>query len=470
MNNEHPIKKNAIYDVTIESIAFGGRGIARIQDYVIFVRDALPEQKVRIKIIRRKKQYAEAIIEEILQQSPYYVSPPCPYFSDCGGCTHQNLDYSSQCFIKENQVREVFEHLGGLHPKILPIKGAPDIWGYRNKMEFSAGTERWFMKENDPGSPRDFALGLHAPRRFDKVLDIESCLLQDEERNAIFREIRKQVKALRLPLYNARTHEGYLRNVVIRKGYHTGEIMVNFVTRDDTPERLTPIVEHLVEKFPSITTVVNNITDSPGMTAFGQKEWRLHGPGIIHDMIGPVEYEISANSFFQTNTLGAEQLYKVVEEFAGLTGKETVWDLYCGTGSIALYLSRQAKQVLGFEMIEDAVINATQNAEKNGITNCQFFRANLDKFFQKNPELIASLPAPDIAVVDPPRAGLHPDFVKQLIRLSPPRIVYVSCNPSTQVRDVSELIRNSYALKLVQPVDMFPHTPHIESVAVLERD
>jgi 23S rRNA (uracil1939-C5)-methyltransferase len=205
------------------------------------------------------------------------------------------------------------------------------------------------------------------------------------------------------------------------------------------------------------------------MTAFGQKEWRLHGAGIIHDMIGPVEYEISANSFFQTNTLGAEQLYKIVEEFAGLTGKETVWDLYCGTGSIALFLSRQAKQVLGFEMVEDAVINARQNAEKNGITNCHFFEANLDKFFQKNPELIASLPVPDMAVVDPPRAGFHPDFLKQLIRLSPPRIIYVSCNPSTQVRDSAELVRSGYTLKKIQPVDMFPHTPHIESVALLER-
>lgn len=469
MNTPHPVKNNSIQEVTIESIAFGGKGIARLNDYVIFVRDALPGQKLRIKIIKRKPQYAEAIIEEILEESPYYTPPPCPYFFDCGGCTHQNLDYNAECQIKEKQVRDVFSHLGGLHPEILPVKGAPVIWGYRNKMEFSAGTERWFMKENDPGTSRDFALGLHAPRRFDKILDIESCLLQDDERNVLFQEIRNLVKAEGISLYNARTHEGFLRNVVIRKGYHTGEIMVNFVTRDDAPECLTPLVECITRDYPYVTTIVNNINDSLGMTAFGQKEWRLYGPGIIHDRIGPIKYEISANSFFQTNTTGAEQLYSIVEEFADLQGKEIVWDLYSGTGSIALYLSRKAKQVFGFEMITDAVDNARQNAEKNGILNCHFFEANLDKFFQKNPELIQSLPVPDIAVVDPPRAGLHPDFVQQLIHLNPPRIIYVSCNPATQARDAAELTQNGYSLVKIQPVDMFPHTPHIESVALFER-
>lgn len=469
MNTPHPVKKNSIHEVTIESIAFGGKGIARLNDYVIFVRDALPGQSLRVKIIKRKSHYAEAIIEEILKESPHYTPPPCPYFSDCGGCSFQNLDYTTQCQIKEQQIRDVFVHLGKLDTTILPVKGAPVLWGYRNKMEFSAGTERWFMKENDPETPRDFALGLHAPRRFDKILDIESCLLQDDERNTLFQEIRKEVKKEGLSLYNARTHEGYLRNVVIRKGYHTGEIMVNFVTRDDAPERLTPIVEHILRRFPSVTTVVNHINDSLGMTAFGQKEWRLHGPGIIHDRIGPITYEISANSFFQTNTSGAEQLYSLVEDFAELTGQETVWDLYCGTGSIALYLSQKAKQVLGFEIIRDAVQNARKNAEKNDISNCHFFEANLDKFFQKNPDLIQTLPAPDLAVVDPPRAGLHPDFIQQLIHLAPPKIIYVSCNPATQARDSALLVENGYSLDKIQPVDMFPHTPHIESVALLTK-
>lgn len=463
------VKKNSIHDVKIESLAFGGKGLTRIGNLAVFVRDALPEQDLRIKIIRKKKQYAEAIIEEILTQSPYYIPPPCPYFSDCGGCVLQNLEYLKQLSVKEQQVRDVFTHLGGLNPEILPVKPAPEIWGYRNKMEFSAGPDRWIMKDKDSGAPADFAIGLHAPRRYDKILDIEACLLQDDERNRIFQVIRQKVKELGLPLYNSKRHEGYLRNIVIRKGHHTGEIMINLVTRDDTPDRLSPVVEEVLNKFPHITTIVNNVTDSLGMTAFGKKQIVLHGSGIIHDRIGKIRYEISANSFFQTNTCGAEQLYAVIENFAGLTGSETVWDLYCGTGSIALYLSQKAAKVVGFEMISDAVRNARRNAEKNSISNCHFFEANLDKFFQKNMDLIKKLPKPDVAVVDPPRAGLHPDFLKDLILLDSPKIIYVSCNPATQARDLAELSSNGYTIDKIQPVDMFPHTAHIEAVALLNK-
>ncbi|MDD3806458.1 MAG: 23S rRNA (uracil(1939)-C(5))-methyltransferase RlmD [Candidatus Marinimicrobia bacterium] len=463
------IKKNSSYTVTIESLAFGGKGIARLQDFVIFVRDALPGQQLRIKIIRKKKQYAEAIIEDILCQSPHYIQPPCPYFQDCGGCILQNLEYSKQLSFKEQQVREIFAHLGRLNPIILPTKRAPEIWGYRNKMEFSAGTDRWYMKENDPGTPRDFAIGLHAPRRFDKILDLEACLLQDDERNQILQFIRNSIKALDLPLYNAKTHEGYLRNIVIRKGYHTGEIMVNFVTRDESPERLFPLVDSLLENFPNVTTIVNNINNTLGMVAFGKKEILLAGSGIIHDRLGDISYEISANSFFQTNTKGAEQLYRVIEDFVTLTGKETVWDLYCGTGSIALYLSQKTKEVFGFEVISDAISNARRNAEKNHITNCHFFEANLDKFFKKNVSLIQSLPTPDIVIVDPPRAGLHPDMLKELITLAFQKIIYVSCNPSTQARDCAAFVAQGYILEKVQPVDMFPHTAHIESVTLLKK-
>ncbi len=461
------VKKNSIHDVTVESLAFGGKGLARINNLAVFIRDALPDQHLRIKIIRKKKQYAEAIIEEILTQSPFYVPPPCPYFTDCGGCVLQNLDYAKQLTVKEQQVRDVFTHLGGLNPEILPVKPAPEIWSYRNKMEFSAGPNRWIMKERDSGAPADFAIGLHAPRRFDKILDMDACLLQDDERNRIFRVIRQKVKELGLPLYNSKSHEGYLRNIVIRKGQHTGEIMINIVARDDTPDRLIPVCDDIRKKFPTVTSVVNNVTDSLGMTAFGKKEHILYGSGIIHDRIGEINYEISANSFFQTNTSGAEQLYAVIEDFAGLSGHETVWDFYCGTGSIALYLSQKAGKVAGFEMISDAVKNARRNAEKNAINNCHFFEANLDKFIQKNPDLINKLPKPDVAVVDPPRAGLHPDFLKELIQINPKKLIYVSCNPATQARDLAELTLNGYIIDKIQPVDMFPHTAHIETVALL---
>lgn len=370
--------------------------------------------------------------------------------------------------MKTEQVKDVFTHLAKMPDiPILPALAAPEQYAYRNKMDFSTGVSRWILSHDDPGTAEDFAIGLHAPGRFDRILDIDACLLQDDTRNAVFQTIRQWAQENGITLNNKREYTGYLRSVMIRKGEHSGEIMVNLITRTEDIELLKPLVETIKKKHPEVTSIVNNITDSKGDHSYGDKEVLLYGSPVIHDTLGGIDYEISANSFFQTNTKGAEQLYNVVVDFAELTPEMVVWDFYSGAGSISLYIADKVKQVIGFEVVKDAVKNAKMNAKRNKIPHCEFFEANLDTFLQTNQDLIATLDKPDLAIVDPPRAGLNPKFVKQLIGLKPPSIVYVSCNPSTQARDIQLLVEAGYEVEKIQPVDMFPHTAHIETVAKL---
>ncbi|MFO8241298.1 MAG: 23S rRNA (uracil(1939)-C(5))-methyltransferase RlmD [Dissulfuribacterales bacterium] len=465
------IKKNQSITISVDSVAYGGKGVARLDNFVIFVRDALPGQRLKVKIIKKKSSFAEAIIEEIITQSPDYVDPKCVYFNDCGGCTFQNLRYSAQLKIKKQQIEGVYTHLTRLTSvKILEPLASPEIWGYRNKMEFSAGDNRWLMKENDPETPKDFAIGLHAPGRFDKILDIKQCLLQNDTPNKIFANIRQWMQENRITLDSPRNHTGFLRNIMIREGAHTREIMINFITRESGKEVLKTLIDDLIIRYPEITSIVNNVIKSKGQTSCGGEEILLYGDSVIHDKIGGIQYEISANAFFQTNTKGAEQLYDVIREFALETDKPVIWDFYSGTGSIALFLADIAKKIYGFEVCSAAVKNANENAHKNNIDNCEFFEANLDKFFQMNQQLIRSLLPPDIVVIDPPRAGIHPKFLNHIVSSGASKIIYVSCNPSTQARDVEQFVLvYGYKVEKIQPVDMFPHTWHIESVALLTK-
>jgi len=465
------IKKNQSITIGVNSVAYGGKGVARLDNFVIFVRDALPGQRLKVKIIKKKSSFAEAIIEEIITQSPDYVDPKCVYFNDCGGCTFQNLGYSAQLKMKKQQIEGVYTHLTRLTSvKILEPLASPEIWGYRNKMEFSAGDNRWLMKENDPETPKDFAIGLHAPRRFDKILDIKQCLLQNDTPNKIFANIRQWMQENKITLDSPRNHTGFLRNIMIREGAHTREIMINFITRESGKEVLKTLIDDLIIRYPEITSIVNNVIKSKGQTSCGGEEILLYGDSVIHDKIGGIQYEISANAFFQTNTRGAEQLYDVIREFALEMDKPVIWDFYSGTGSIALFLADIAKKIYGFEVCSAAVKNANENAHKNNIDNCEFFEANLDKFFQMNQQFIRSLLPPDIVVIDPPRAGIHPKFLNHIVSSGASKIIYVSCNPSTQARDVEQFVLvYGYKVEKIQPVDMFPHTWHIESVALLTK-
>ena len=462
------MRKNDIIECRIESIAFGGKGVAKYASFVIFVKNALPGQVLKVRIQKLKKNYAEAVIYELLEQSPEYIDPPCPYFYDCGGCTLQHTPYQNQLAVKKQQIAEVFRQLGQFENLAIEAPlASPEIWAYRNKMEFSASDERWILQSNDNASDPHFAIGLHPPGRFDKVVDIEQCLLQDEERNKLLLLIRDYFREKNISLYNPRKHHGFLRNVVIRKGVRSDELMVNLVTFEKRPELLSELVREMIQQFPTIVSVINTITSSWGMSVHGEEELTLFGEKLIHDQIGKLHYEIAPAAFFQTNTLGAELLYETIASFANLKGSETVWDFYTGTGSIALYLAPFAKELIGFEVHSEAIKNAKFNAELNKITNCQFIEANLDSFLQKEQEIISSLPQPDLAVVDPPRSGLNPKFIRQLIKLRVPRLIYVSCNPATMARDIRILVDNGYNLSHLQPVDMFPHTWHIETVTAL---
>lgn len=470
-----PIKKGTEVTLTIESLAFGGKGVAKVDDFVIFVKNAIPGQTVKAFIYKKRSGYAEARPVEVIKESPNYTVPPCEHFKYCGGCTFQQLDYAKQVEQKKQQVIDALQRLAGLdNVKLDKVIPSNNIYNYRNKMEFTFSNRRWILPDEPKDAPQGFALGLHIPGRFDKILDINECHIQPKLGNEIINFVREKAIELKLKPYDQKTHIGFLRHLVLRFGVKTDEMMVNIVTSYENTDFLFPLVNDLVKKFPQITSVINNINTRKGDTAFGEYEIIMHGEPIITDKIGDLTFEISANSFFQTNTLQAEELYQAVMDGAELSGKETVYDLYCGTGSISLFLAQKAKEVYGFEMIASAVEDAARNAAANDIDNVQFFKANLDTYFKgyvsfKNFTKKFKISKPDVIVLDPPRAGMHEDFVRYLPKFGAKRIVYVSCNPTTQARDLKILFAKGYKLTKATMVDMFPHTPHIESVVVLEK-
>lgn len=468
-------RKGDIIDLTIDSLAFGGRGVARRNGYVVFVQRALPGQKVRARIIKRRKEYAEARVEELLQSSPDATKPRCSHFGICGGCATQDYRYESQLEQKQAQVEHLFKRLGGFtDAKVQPIIGCQETYHYRNKMEFTFSPHPWIVDREQTDTNPTRALGLHIPGRFDKVLDIQECWLQHPEGNRILQLVKDKVKELGLEPYDIKTHSGFLRHLVIRSaGLVTGslEMMVNLVTSREEPHLLKPLADDLVASFPQVVSVVNNINTRKAAIAYGEWEVLLHGKPTLTEHLRGLKFDISANSFFQTNPRQAEVLYGLLEQACALTGEEVVYDLYCGTGVIALTLAGQAGEVAGFEVVSPAVEDAARNALNNEIYNARFFHADLSSryFTVQGQRLQRQVPSPDVIVIDPPRAGMHPKLVAESIALKPGRIVYVSCNPSTQVRDVRMLCDGGYRLRTVQPVDMFPHTPHIENLCILER-
>jgi 23S rRNA (uracil1939-C5)-methyltransferase len=470
------LKKGAELELDIESLAFGVKGVSRLNGYVIFVEETLPGQRVRAQIVKKKTGYAEARPIEIIQQSPNFIPPRCRHFADCGGCLLQNLDYELQLVSKQQQVRDLLEHIGGLaDPPVFPVISSPQIFFYRNKMEFSFARQRWLTREeiatNEIKFSKNFSLGLHARNRYDKTLMIEECHLQSPLSNGIVTAVRAFTANHPLLPYTTSGHTGFWRFLVIRDGKNTNEVMVNIVTAEASHgrEAVKQLAAKLAAEFPQITTIVHNINRSKAQIAVGEEEIVLHGPGYIRERIGPFIFQISANSFFQTNSAGAEKLYTVVREFAALTGQETVYDLYCGAGTIAIFISRQAKQLVGFEIVPQAIHDAGVNCRLNNVTNCSFVLGDLKDELAQAPIITRRWGKPEVAIIDPPRAGMHPKVVQKIIELSPRRIVYVSCNPSTFGRDVKEISATGYTLTKAQPVDMFPHTSHIEVVGALEK-
>ncbi len=478
------VKKGEIIELEIEKYAFEGRGIAKVDKgsivpeaidesknkYVIFVDGSYPGDVVKASLTKIKKSYAEARVAEIIKPSELRITARCKYFGTCGGCKQQDLDYTVQTKFKQQQVEEIFTKMGGFRDfEIEEILPSEKIFYYRNKMEFSFAEKRWLtIEEIKSGEDidRDFAVGLHIPRVFDKVLDIDECFLQSELSNKILNFTRDFFKERDTSIYSTKTHEGFLRNLVIKQSHHTDDLMVNLVTSSENKELINLYTDTILKEIPQITTIINNVNLRKAAVAVGDYEKVFCGNGFIHDTIGRYKFRISANSFFQTNSLQAEKLYQTALDFAEMKGDEIVYDLYSGAGTISIYVSGNCKEVYAFESVESAVSDAGANAKLNGIENVHFITADLYKSFTPLVEE-KKLPKPDVVILDPPRSGMHKNTVEDVIKLNPEKLVYVSCNPATQVRDIKLFSESGYKLVKIKPVDMFPHTYHIENVALL---
>ena len=459
------VKKGQIIEVEITDLAFGGKGLTRVDGMAVFVDQAVPGDRVQARVVKKRRQHAEARVMELRRPSPDRVPAPCPYSGFCGGCKWQFLRYEKQLVYKRNHVAEALRHIGGVEePLVHATLPAAPIFGYRNKMEFSCSDRRWLLPSEMHRDDQDisFALGLHVPGTFHKVIDTQACLLQPPLGDQILGDVRRGMRASDLPPYGLRSHIGFWRFLMLRHSVARDQWMVNLITSAEAMAVIRPMAEELMAAHPKIVAVVNNVSGRKAAIAVGEYELPVAGETKLHDRIGPYEFEISANSFFQTNTRSAALLYGKVKEYARLSGSESVVDLYSGTGTIAIFLADAAREVTGIEIVASAVQDAEHNCRNNRIRNCRFVLGDIRQ------QLAALDIAPEVMVIDPPRDGMHKDVLKQVCQTAPQRIIYVSCNPATLARDVS-LLKDHYRIAEVQPVDMFPHTWHIESVTRLEK-
>ncbi|MET0850071.1 MAG: 23S rRNA (uracil(1939)-C(5))-methyltransferase RlmD [Candidatus Rokuibacteriota bacterium] len=463
-------KRGETLSITVDDLAFGGEGVGRIEGYVVFVPGGVPGDRVRVRLTEARARFGRGVIEAVETPSPHRVDAPCPYFGRCGGCRLQHIAYAAQLDFKAKQVADCLQRLGGLDAVPLrPIVAAPEVYGYRNKMEFTVAPpvrRRGPAAEAADGAPASgpVTVGLHEAQRYDAVLDVERCLLQSDRMNTLLDEARRFFVEARLSAYDQASGEGLLRFLVLREGAGTGEAMVNVVTSAPAMAEMTPLAARLRARAPGTASVVMNVNPKKASVAVGVEEHLLGGRDHIRESLGGLTFRVSPGSFFQTNTAQAERLFALVLEAAALDATETAIDLYSGTGAISLLLARRCRWVYGVELAAAAVADARENARLNGIDNCTFVAGEV-RFAL--PDLIAKGIRADVVVSDPPRAGFHPRALAALIGLRPGRLVYVSCNPSTLARDVGALVRAGYRLDWVQPVDMFPHTPHVEAVARL---
>ncbi len=462
-------KELPLYEgIEITGVAAEGNAIARVDDFVVFVPYGAPGDVADVKIDRKKRSYAEGHIERMIRPSDLRCEPRCTHFGTCGGCRWQHLPYEFQLESKQRQVTDALERIAKVAlPPISPILGSKNIWEYRNKMEYTFSNKRWLsweqMRSGEIVSDRCGA-GFHIPGAFDKVLDIEQCHLQDNIGDRIRIFIKKYGIDNELPFYDLRNQQGFLRTLMIRT-LHTGEIMVVLSVGEDNPEAIKNLLDAVRKEFPQITSLMY-VVNTKANDTIGDLEIKLHsGREYVEEEMEGLRFRIGPKSFYQTNSVQAYELYKTVREFAALTGNELVYDLYTGTGTIANFVARGARRVIGIEYVADAIEDAKINSAVNGINNTLFFAGDMkdvltDAFIEKHGR-------PEVMIVDPPRAGMHQDVVDVILNAAPQRIVYVSCNPATQARDIA-LLDAKYAVIAVQPVDMFPHTHHVENVTLLE--
>jgi 23S rRNA (uracil1939-C5)-methyltransferase len=455
-------------DIVVEDYAAEGKSIARVDGKVIFIENAIPGDVVDIRLSKNKKDWAEGHITAFQRYSADRVEPFCPHFGVCGGCRWQMLPYSLQLKYKQQQVEDVLRRIGKVTlPGINPILGAAETTRYRNKIEYTFSNRRFLLPRelNDPSvSPVRNVAGFHARGLFDKVVDIDTCYLQEEPTNRIRKAVRDFGLREQLPFYDIREHNGWLRNLQLRI-CTTGEIMANLVLGYEDEEHTRRLSDLLLQQFPELTTLLVTINTKWNDSITGLDPRVIYGKGYVMEALEDFRFKIGPLSFFQTNTRQGERLYQITREYAELAGHETVYDLYCGTGSIGIFVSRQASRVVGVEVVEAAIDDARENAELNGIAHARFFAGDVvdicrDEFFEQQGR-------PDVIITDPPRAGMHEGLVNKILDMAAPTVVYVSCNPATQARDL-HLLDTKYAVTRVQPVDMFPHTHHIENIVQLK--
>ena len=450
-----PVAKDQELELDVESLAYGGNGVARLNGFVVFVRRGLPGDRVRARVTKVKRSHAEALAVDVLRPGPARVDAPCAHYPACGGCRFQDLAYEAQVDAKAAQVADALRRLGGVtEPPLEPIVPAASPFFYRNKCEYS-----FTQLEDGP------TLGFHKAGRWDEVLEIERCWLTTDLGNAIRNAVRDWAREERLPAYDQATGDGYLRHLVVREGRNNGQVLVQLVTAPGERFETGYLVE-VLRRFPEVRSIHWGVNDTPAeVTSVPTK--LLWGDEAIEEALCGLRFRVRPGAFLQTNTEMAERLYGLAREDAGLTGSETVWDLYCGIGTIGLTLAGDAFAVWGIEISEESVACALENADLNGITNAAFFAGNVGQAVE---ELLERSGRPDVVVVDPPRAGLAGKALRRLGRIGAPRLVYVSCNPTTLAGDVKALRESfGYELERARPLDMFPHTPHVETVALLSR-
>ena len=458
--------------VTITDVAAEGKAVAKVNELVIFVPYVVPGDIVDLQVKRKKNHYAEAVAVKFHEKSPLRTEPFCSHFGVCGGCKWQCLSYEEQLKYKQKQVFDNLTRIGKVElPEFRPILGSEKTRFYRNKLEFTFSNKRWLTEEEvkqDVKYDQMNAVGFHIPGAFDKVLAIDKCWLQDDISNQIRNAVRDYAYAHKFPFFNLRTQEGLLRNIMIRTS-STGELMVVLqckVTDDEGRRKMEEILQFMADSFPQITSLMYVINNKCNDTIGDLDVEVFKGNDHIFEEMEGLRFKVGPKSFYQTNSKQAYNLYKVAREFAGLTGNELVYDLYTGTGTIANFVARQARKVVGIEYVPEAIEDAKVNSDLNGIDNTLFYAGDMKDILTN--DFIAEHGRPDVIITDPPRAGMHNDVIDVILAAEPKRIVYVSCNPATQARDL-QLLDGKYKVTAVQPVDMFPHTHHVENVVQLER-
>lgn len=455
-------------NVKIEAVAAEGKSLAHVDGTVVFVEFAVPGDIVNVKVTKKKKNYMEGFILEIVKPSEDRLQPFCEHFGICGGCRWQPLPYDMQLKAKQQQVWDQLVRIGHLEiPDISPILPSDKTKYYRNKLEFTFSNKRWIYNNEDPDSLTDeerLGLGFHVGKFFDKVLDIKHCSLQPEPSNEIRLFIREYAVTHNLEFYNIRENTGFLRNIIIRNN-QVGDVMLTVCFAYDDQDKIVPMLDAIAAEFPQIKSLHYVINEKLNDSISDLDCILYKGDDAIWETMGKLKFKIGPKSFYQTNSEQAYKLYSVAKEFAALTGNEVVYDLYTGTGTIAQFISDKASKVIGIEYVKEAIEDARINAEANGITNCTFFDGDMKDILTA--DFIKEHGKPEVMIIDPPRAGMHPDVVKVIMEAAPERIVYVSCNPASQARDLA-MMSPMYKITAVQPVDMFPHTMHVENICALK--